>query len=503
MAAPDFPASPTVGQTYTAPSGLVYKWDGAVWSTQTSQAAYWSDTGTALTPATATRGVSIPAQQSLLLGNRPSAKARISGTNASDGASYASFTVNKDIYGGIDDAAQNAWMLMLSAGTIATYDELRVQHYDVTTGASRVPLRIDGPSGRVDIPGVWSGSSNDWSQLTLGTTGVTAARGRICQEQGGRLDLLCNGKLASAWASDDTARPSWLLGLDSAPAGDMLGVWRAPATTGAPAWVNFLKIDNAGVVSVPRDGIFFKGSAGLYLTLEAAGTYATLNFNHPWSPVNTGIGGWQFKLEQDNVQIWRKKAGDPGGTVSSCFGIDNTGVLSVQGIGGGASRISINGGAPCSLWFGSGNWFTCYADSSTSWRFWNATNGDMIGFVVGSANTAAIQFRQETIDNAAHSVRLVVFNPGTTVIDNTMEYIALYTDSGSTNCYLPYVAGGSCTVGRVITIVRYGGSSNLSYVYCQGSDSISSGGTSVQLTSHMQKIVCWATNWYYNWSRLL
>jgi len=33
MAAPDFPASPTVGQTYTAPSGLIYTWDGKVWTT--------------------------------------------------------------------------------------------------------------------------------------------------------------------------------------------------------------------------------------------------------------------------------------------------------------------------------------------------------------------------------------------------------------------------------------------------------------------------------------
>lgn len=28
----DFPASPTVGQTYTAPSGVVYSWDGYGWT---------------------------------------------------------------------------------------------------------------------------------------------------------------------------------------------------------------------------------------------------------------------------------------------------------------------------------------------------------------------------------------------------------------------------------------------------------------------------------------
>jgi len=61
MAAPDFPASPTVGQTYTAPSGLVYTWDGAVWSNSGApQSAYWSDTGTALRPTSAGRQVLIP-----------------------------------------------------------------------------------------------------------------------------------------------------------------------------------------------------------------------------------------------------------------------------------------------------------------------------------------------------------------------------------------------------------------------------------------------------------
>jgi len=61
MAAPDFPASPTVGQTYTAPSGIVYTWDGKVWTTtSTPQNAYWTDTGTALTPTDGTKNLSVP-----------------------------------------------------------------------------------------------------------------------------------------------------------------------------------------------------------------------------------------------------------------------------------------------------------------------------------------------------------------------------------------------------------------------------------------------------------
>jgi|SRR5215471_14056393 len=80
MAAPDFPASPTVGQTYTAPSGLVYTWDGKVWTTSAGAAStYWTDTGTALTPTVATRQVDVPGDTlngSALVYGQPSLVAR-------------------------------------------------------------------------------------------------------------------------------------------------------------------------------------------------------------------------------------------------------------------------------------------------------------------------------------------------------------------------------------------------------------------------------------------
>src|SRR5215467_4430389 len=93
MAAPDFPASPTLNQTYTAPSGLVYTWDGKVWTTTAGAAStYWTDTGTALTPTDATKRVVIPGptatgadQQSLVLGSR-TMKLHLGGLPTNEGA---------------------------------------------------------------------------------------------------------------------------------------------------------------------------------------------------------------------------------------------------------------------------------------------------------------------------------------------------------------------------------------------------------------------------------
>ena len=52
MAAPDFPASPTVGQIYTGPSGVAYSWDGTVWTNSMAApgSSLWTDGGTYLRP---------------------------------------------------------------------------------------------------------------------------------------------------------------------------------------------------------------------------------------------------------------------------------------------------------------------------------------------------------------------------------------------------------------------------------------------------------------------
>jgi hypothetical protein len=55
-----------------------------------------------------------------------------------------------------------------------------------------------------------------------------------------------NANLAGT-ASDDPVQPSWTLQLDIS---DSLSVWRAPATGGAPAFVNKLNLNSAGDLTI-------------------------------------------------------------------------------------------------------------------------------------------------------------------------------------------------------------------------------------------------------------
>src|SRR5262245_54806948 len=134
MAAPDFPASPTVGQIYTAPSGNVYTYDGAVWNTTGSaQSAYWSDTGTTLTPTTTTRMIDVPGATtgtdaySLRFGTSAT-KGRL---HATDAENYVRLSSNARLQPGIawtqDNTAKPSWLINLF-GETAT-DRLEIDHF--------------------------------------------------------------------------------------------------------------------------------------------------------------------------------------------------------------------------------------------------------------------------------------------------------------------------------------------------------------------------------------
>jgi len=144
MAAPDFPASPTVGQTYTAPSGLVYTWDGAVWANSgAAQSAYWTDTGTTLQPTVATRTVTSrgDAQGNAFVAGAYPSKARLFSSPTSAQAilvENASLGASQWV---LDNTAKPGWLIQMNSDT----DNFSVQHTPATAGVPAWPamLQID------------------------------------------------------------------------------------------------------------------------------------------------------------------------------------------------------------------------------------------------------------------------------------------------------------------------------------------------------------------------
>src|SRR5215475_14359443 len=81
----------------------------------------------------------------------------------------------------------------------------------------------------------------------LGATGVTG-KTRLCTNGGkGGFSLRWNAGYAAV-PPDDTTVPSWVLNIDAQA--DGMQVYRAPATTGNPAWVQLLGLDNVGNLTV-------------------------------------------------------------------------------------------------------------------------------------------------------------------------------------------------------------------------------------------------------------
>jgi|SRR5215475_319987 len=244
MAALDFPNPPlTVGQTYTAPTGAIYTWDGAVWSSTTPvQNAYWTDTGTTLQPASSPRNVAVP------------------------------------------------------AGNVAT---------TVTAGGG---------------DGLLVGAATVANKIHVGSFGTAAGGGAL------RWNMTCNP--AAGGALDDSTLPAWSLQANL-PAPDALNIYRAPATTGAPAFVNFASFTNTGHLKLPAVGdlLIELGTAPGKGTIDSNQSLQ-LDVNHPWSPDTTTSPSWALKLDMslDQLAVYRRAANASAGNVTMPFSISADGV---------------------------------------------------------------------------------------------------------------------------------------------------------------------------------
>ena len=289
MAAPDFPGSPTVGQTYTPTSGLTYRWDGQVWSTTGApQNAYWTDTGTALTPTDATKKVTIPGptatgadMSNLIVGSR-TIKARVWEFPTAD---IGMLSINRYWDGAAwlrDDTAKSGWAVQMDAAS----DSVAFNRTAAAGGATSA-LILDG-NGR----------------LTFGDS--TASKGRLTVWGPGRVALSSNRTFAGP--SDDASLPQWNLDFGS----DNFIIYRAPAASSALA--NMLDVYNTGDLRI-------YGSSGM----KASGTA----WSNPSDPrLKTDVASYSAGLDQIcllNPITYRLKSAPD----ILCYGLDASAVQEV------------------------------------------------------------------------------------------------------------------------------------------------------------------------------
>jgi|SRR5215831_1998052 len=237
MAAPDFPASPTVGQTYTAPSGLVYTWDGQVWNTSGGVAStYWTDTGTALTPTTATRSVSAlaPSGDCVVFGSR-TVKGRLTAPSSGDAANLS---VNRNTAGTFDDAAQSSWRLLLRP---------------TSAGDSMIVWRA--PAGGAEA-----------ALLTLDNAGHIQSKAMGCQ-------MSCPGN--QSIPASTTTSITLTASVDSSG-----GVMSTPPTAKSPAYYSYMNVSGYAQFSVAVSG-----------TISVAGLTG-------WWQYNSAVGLMMFSYNQ-------------------------------------------------------------------------------------------------------------------------------------------------------------------------------------------------------------
>jgi|SRR5215467_13194097 len=241
MAAPDFPASPTVGQVYTAPSGNAYTWDGAVWATTSvPQNAYWSDTGTALTPAIASRVVAVPGASAASgevqrYGGRTIKGRVVSWPSLDITGLTENACLNATASAWVqDDASKPSWGVLLRTDA----DRLEFERAAAGGGLNLIGWIANNASIFLKNPGTGA------FDLIYGVpTGGTVNAHLGLNGADGRLNLSTNRNISTGVA-DDTTKLAWTL--DMGGSGDNFGIYRSPAGASL-SWAGMASLDNTGI----------------------------------------------------------------------------------------------------------------------------------------------------------------------------------------------------------------------------------------------------------------
>jgi hypothetical protein len=165
---------------------------------------------------------------------------------------------------------------------------------------------------------------------TAVTVGARTVKHRLCASPGVDSSYLTiNAKMdsAGAWTSDDTAQPSWILGLRTA---DDFRLLRAVATTGAPVFTPLLTLDNAGNLNVMT--LVARPTGATYSArLIGGGPSVNMYYSGGWQRDDTANAGFYLNADPGTDRLNMYRMAPAGGALTTPFVVTGIGDLTILG----------------------------------------------------------------------------------------------------------------------------------------------------------------------------